>query len=124
MATWPGNLYWFAADADAAIAYRVHGRVAVTLGGAFGADRNRPDIGRSFIEFCGRNGWTPVFYSVDQSFAEALAPLQWQRVRVADEATMDPQTWTPAARNVRMCARRPTALSERACTRNGPRGTS
>lgn len=98
MATWPGNLYWFAADADAAIAYRVHGRVAVTLGGAFGADRNRPDIGRSFIEFCGRNGWTPVFYSVDQSFAEALAPLQWQRVRVADEATMDPQTWTPAGK--------------------------
>lgn len=98
MATWPGNLYWYAADADAGIAYRVHGRVAVTLGGAFGADRNRPDIGRAFVEFCGRNGWTPVFYSVDQSFAEALAPLQWQRVRVADEATMDPQTWTPAGK--------------------------
>lgn len=98
MATWPSNLYWFATDADAGIAYRVHGRVAVTLGGAFGADRNRPDVGRAFIEFCGRNGWTPVFYSVDQSFAEALTPLQWQRVRVADEATIDPQTWTPAGK--------------------------
>lgn len=98
MATWPGNLYWFCADADAAIAYRVHGRVAVTLGGAFGADRNDPRIGHAFVEFCGRNGWTPVFYSVDQSFAEALAPLQWQRVRVADEATMDPQSWTPAGK--------------------------
>jgi len=98
MATWPGNLYWFAAEADAGIAYRVHGRVAVTLGGAFGADRNRPEVGAAFIEFCGRNGWTPVFYSVDQEFAEALTPLQWQRVRVADEATMNPQTWTPAGK--------------------------
>jgi phosphatidylglycerol lysyltransferase len=98
MATWPGNLYWFAADADAALAYRVHGRVAVTLGGAFGSERNRPDIGSAFVEFCGRNGWTPVFYSVDESFAEALAPLRWQRVRVADEAIIDPQTWTPAGK--------------------------
>lgn len=98
MTTWPGNEYWFAADADAAFAYRVQGRVAVTLGGAFGADRNRADVARAFAEFCGDNGWTPVFYSVDNAATEALKELHWQKTRVADEATLDPRTWTPVGK--------------------------
>lgn len=98
MTTWAGNAYWFAPDADAAIAYRVYGGVAVTLGGAFGADRTRRDIGRAFVDFCGENGWTPVFYSVDDDARHALAELGWQQTRVADEALLDPRTWTPAGK--------------------------
>lgn len=98
MTTWAGNSYWFAPDADAAIAYRVHGGVAVTLGGAFGADRAREDIGRAFVDFCGENGWTPVFYSVDDAALDSLVGLGWQRTRVADEALLDPRTWTPAGK--------------------------
>ncbi|MDQ1169557.1 phosphatidylglycerol lysyltransferase [Microbacterium proteolyticum] len=98
MATWPGNAYWFAPGADAGFAYRPHGGVAVTLGGAFGGDRGRPEIGAAFVEFCGDNGWTPVFYSVDDAAADALGGLGWQRTRVADEAILDPQTWTPAGK--------------------------
>lgn len=98
MATWPGNSYWFAANTDAGFAYRVHGHIAITLGGAFGVDRHDPDVGRSFVEFCGENGWTPVFYSVDDASAKALEPLGWQRTRVADEAVLRPQTWTPTGK--------------------------
>ncbi|WZH37088.1 MAG: DUF2156 domain-containing protein [Microbacterium enclense] len=98
MTTWGGNAYWFAPDADAGIAYRVYGGVAVTLGGAFGADRSRRDIGRAFVDYCGENGWTPVFYSVDDASREALSGLGWQQTRVADEALLDPQTWTPAGK--------------------------
>ena len=98
MATWPGNTYWFAGDADAGFAYRLHGGVAVTLGGAFGADRHREEIGAAFVEFCGDNGWIPVFYSVDEAAATALDALQWRRTRVADEAVLDPRTWTPAGK--------------------------
>ncbi|MDQ1122856.1 bifunctional lysylphosphatidylglycerol flippase/synthetase MprF [Microbacterium trichothecenolyticum] len=98
MTTWAGNSYWFAPDADAAIAYRVHGRVAVTLGGAFGADRARGDIGRAFVDFCGENGWIPVFYSVDDAALESMVDLGWQRTRVADEALLDPRTWEPTGK--------------------------
>lgn len=98
MATWPGNTYWFAGDADAGFAYRLHGGVAVTLGGAFGADRCREEIGAAFVEFCGDNGWIPVFHSVDDAAATALDALQWRRTRVADEAVLDPRTWTPAGK--------------------------
>lgn len=98
MVTWPGNAYWFAENADAGFAYRLHAGVAVTLGGAFGADRGRPGIGRAFVEFCGENGWTPVFYSVDDAAVDALDELGWQRTRVADEAVLDPQTWTPVGK--------------------------
>ncbi|MEV8241192.1 phosphatidylglycerol lysyltransferase domain-containing protein [Microbacterium testaceum] len=98
MTTWPGNAYWFAPDADAAFAYRVSGGVAVTLGGAFGADRARPGIGRAFVDFCGEHGWTPVFYSVDDETRDALADLGWQHTSVADEALLDPRTWTPTGK--------------------------
>jgi len=48
--------YWFAGEADAGFAYRLHGGVAVTLGGAFDADRRRDEIGAAFGEFCGDDG--------------------------------------------------------------------
>lgn len=98
MATWPGNSYWFATGADAAVAYQVHGGVAVTLGGPFGADRALPEVGRSFVDFCESRGWVPVFYSVDDEARTALDDLGWQSTVVADESLLDPQTWTPAGK--------------------------
>lgn len=112
MTTWPGNAYWFAPDADAAIAYRVRGRVAVTLGGAFGRDRDRPDVARAFVEFCGERGWTPVFYSVDDAAVATLEPLGWSRTQVAEEARLDPLTWTPAGKK-RQDVRTATNRAER-----------
>lgn len=98
MTTWSGNAYWFAPGRDAAIAYRVHGRIAVSLGGAFGADRAHPDVGRGFVDHCGEHGWTPVFYSVDDQARAALAGLGWRETQVAEEALLDPRTWTPAGK--------------------------
>lgn len=98
MTLWDGNVYWFAAEADAAIAYRVRGGFAVTLGGAFGPDRDDPSVGRAFVAFCEEQGWTPVFYSVDDAERERLAPLGWSSLQVAEEAFLDPRTWTPAGK--------------------------
>lgn len=98
MTTWAGNAYWFAPDLDAAIAYRVRGRIAVTLGGAFGRDRTDPGVARSFVDFCGERGWTPVFYSVDDVESAALDELGWSRTQVAEEARLNPATWTPAGK--------------------------
>ncbi|MFS0793314.1 bifunctional lysylphosphatidylglycerol flippase/synthetase MprF [Microbacterium sp. 1P10AE] len=98
MTTWTGNGYWFAPDVDAAIAYRVRGRIAVTLGGAFGRDRSDPSVAPAFVDFCGERGWTAVFYSVDGSESAALDALGWSRTQVAEEARLDPATWTPAGK--------------------------
>ncbi|MFG6446511.1 phosphatidylglycerol lysyltransferase domain-containing protein [Microbacterium sp. P07] len=98
MTTWSGNSYWFSPQADAAVAYRVRGTVAVTLGGAFGPDAARPEVVTGFVEFCGDNGWTPVFYSVDDRDGSAYAHLGWQRMQVAEEALLDPATWNTSGK--------------------------
>jgi len=98
MTLWEGNVYWFAADAEAAIAYRVRGGFAVTLGGAFGPDRDDASVGAEFAAFCEEQGWTPVFYSVDDAERERLAPLGWSSLQVAEEAFLDPRSWTPAGK--------------------------
>lgn len=94
MATWPGNTYWFAPDRDAGFAFRVRGAVAVTLGGAFGPDASDPSVVTGFVEYCGAHGWTPVFYSVMDPEAPAYAQLGWQRLPVAEEATLVLTEWS------------------------------
>ncbi|MFF1879019.1 bifunctional lysylphosphatidylglycerol flippase/synthetase MprF [Leifsonia sp. NPDC058230] len=93
MATWPGNDYWFDAVDGRAIAYRVVGRIALTLGGPFGAppphDRS---IGR-FARFCDDNGWVPVFYSVDAELRPLFEGLGWSTTVVAEETVIRPQQW-------------------------------
>lgn len=98
MTTWAGNAYWFAPGLDAAIAYRVQGRIAVTLGGPIGRDRALAEVARAFVDFCGERGWTPVFYSVDDDERAALEPLGWSRTQVAEEARLDPATWMPTGK--------------------------
>ncbi|MFG6503061.1 phosphatidylglycerol lysyltransferase domain-containing protein [Microbacterium sp. P05] len=98
MSTWQGNAYWFASESDAAIAYRVRGSIAVTLGGAFGPDHQHPDVYTGFIEFCGDHGWTPVFYSIDDRDSSVFDGLGWQRMQVAEEAILNPQEWNTAGK--------------------------
>jgi lysylphosphatidylglycerol synthetase-like protein (DUF2156 family) len=98
MTTWEGNAYWFSPDLDAAIAYRVRGPIAVTLGGAFGPDARRPEVVSGFVEFCGENGWTAVFYSVEDGDDSPYRQLGWQRMPVAEEALLDPATWNTSGK--------------------------
>lgn len=112
MTLWEGNSYWFAADVEAAIAYRVRGRFAVTLGGPFGPDRDDPALAAAFVDFCEERGWTAVFYSVDDADRARLASLGWHELRVAEEASLDPQTWMPTGKK-RQDVRTATNRAER-----------
>lgn len=98
MTLWEGNSYWFSPEVEAAIAYRVRGGFAVTLGGPFGPDRTSPTVGRAFADFCEEHGWSPVFYSVDEADRARLDSLGWQRLQVAEEALLDPVTWMPTGK--------------------------
>ncbi|MBF4619512.1 DUF2156 domain-containing protein [Clavibacter sp. VKM Ac-2873] len=98
MSTWKGNRYWFAEDADAAIAYRLVASTAVTLGGPFGPAHSRAGLVEDFARHCGDNGWTPLFYSVDDQVRVALEDRGWAGVQVAEEALLRPAEWSPAGK--------------------------
>ncbi|SKA79930.1 Lysylphosphatidylglycerol synthetase, C-terminal domain, DUF2156 family [Agreia bicolorata] len=98
MTTWAGNRYWFAPDADAAVAYRLESNTAVTLGGPFGPDYGRPDIIESFVRYCGDHGWTPLFYNVDDRIRLILEERGWSSLHVAEEALLQPAEWAPTGK--------------------------
>ncbi|MGH1548680.1 bifunctional lysylphosphatidylglycerol flippase/synthetase MprF [Leifsonia poae] len=93
MATWPGNSYWFDPERGAAIAYRVEGRVALTIGGPFGAPTPHDGAIQGFARFCDDNGWIPVFYSVESRYRGLFERLGWSTMTVAEETVIRPQLW-------------------------------
>lgn len=93
MGTWPGNVYWFSEENDAAVAYRVINGIAITLSDPVcHPDRAERTI-IEFIGFCDANGWTPVFYSVHGAYLPVFDSLGWQTVSVGEETLMHPQTF-------------------------------
>ncbi|ROS76172.1 lysylphosphatidylglycerol synthetase-like protein (DUF2156 family) [Curtobacterium sp. PhB130] len=98
MTTWRGNAYWFAEDGRAGVAYRRNGTVAVTLGGPFGYDDARVPALAAFARHCDDNGWTPVFYGVDEAVASPLRALGWGTLPVAEDADFDPRDWTTSGK--------------------------
>ncbi|MGG7510201.1 bifunctional lysylphosphatidylglycerol flippase/synthetase MprF [Plantibacter sp. YIM 135249] len=89
MALWPGNQYWFSADRQAAVAYRVIGDVAITLSDPI----CRPELEREamlgFIAHCDANSWIPAFYSVHERLLPIVDELGWESLPVAVETTLD-----------------------------------
>ncbi|GAA4178706.1 DUF2156 domain-containing protein [Gryllotalpicola koreensis] len=90
MTQWAGNSSWISADGAAAVAYRVVGRVAVTVGGPIGRVDDPRAVVEGFARHCDDNGWMPVFYSVDAGLSATFAALGWQRRMVAEEAVLNP----------------------------------
>ncbi|MDN4615246.1 DUF2156 domain-containing protein [Leifsonia sp. F6_8S_P_1B] len=93
MATWPGNSHWFDPAGEGAVAYRVVGRVAITTGGPFGAPPPHDRVIERFARFCDDNGWTPVFYSVEDDLLPVFERLGWSTMTVAEETVIRPQQW-------------------------------
>jgi membrane associated rhomboid family serine protease len=99
IATWGGNSYWFTNSADAGLAYRVVGGVAVTSGGPFGRPAAYEEAVRGFARFCDDNGWHPVIYSADDRVLRPIArAMGWRTTTVAEEAVLDPTTWSTTGR--------------------------
>ncbi|MGD8195622.1 bifunctional lysylphosphatidylglycerol flippase/synthetase MprF [Herbiconiux sp. P18] len=92
MTTWPGNVYWFNAAGDAAVAYRVINDVAITMSDPVCRPGSEREVVREFVTFCDSRSWIPVFYSVHENFLPAFDELEWQRMSVGEETLMHPQT--------------------------------
>jgi phosphatidylglycerol lysyltransferase len=93
MGTWPGNVYWFSEDGEAAVAYRVINGVAITLSDPVCRPERAEQTIIDFIGFCDANSWTPAFYSIHDSFLPVFESLGWQSVSVGEETLMHPQTF-------------------------------
>jgi phosphatidylglycerol lysyltransferase len=94
MALWDGNDYWFSADGRSALAYRVVSGVALTTGGPLGRPEFAAEAVREFAVFCDDNGWTPVFYSVDNEFLAQFQEMGWSTMVVAEETIVHPATFS------------------------------
>jgi lysylphosphatidylglycerol synthetase-like protein (DUF2156 family) len=92
MGTWPGNVYWFSDDGQAAIAYRVINEVAITLSDPVCAGDRAEQTIDGFIAYCDANSWTPVFYSFHEQYLPIFQRLQWQHLSVGEETLMHPVT--------------------------------
>ena len=86
MTTWHGNRYWFTVDGRAAVAYRLAGGVALTVGDPFGEPAAIRGAAAQFARFCEANGWTPCLYSITEELAGKLAGGRWRLLQVAQEA--------------------------------------
>lgn len=85
MATWPGNVYWFSEDGEAAVAYRVINGIAITMSDPICTpDRDERTV-REFVAFCDANSLTPVFYSVHDRFLPIFEAMGWQHTSVGEE---------------------------------------
>ena len=91
MITWRGNDYWFSADRQTVLAYRVIFGVALTTGEPVGPAEHRVAAVDEFARFCAGNGWIPCCYAITDELCAQLATARWRTVQVADEALLIPQ---------------------------------
>lgn len=92
MTTWPGNVYWFREDGQAAVAYRVINGVAITMSDPVCAPGEEDRTIREFASYCDRHSWIPVFYSVHDDLLPVFTAMGWQHMSVGEETLMHPQT--------------------------------
>lgn len=89
LGTWEGNRYWYSADRESAVAYRLVGDVALAVGDPLATVEHRPEALRAFTDFCVEHGWTPAFYSIHAETLGDLHRMGWRDVPVGVETVMD-----------------------------------
>lgn len=89
LGTWRGNTYWYSAERDAAVAYRVVGGVALALADPLAEPERRAAVADQFVDFCGEHGWTVAFYSVHDETMDVLRARGWHAIPVGVETVLD-----------------------------------
>lgn len=91
MATWPGNVYWFSDDGEAAVAYRVVNGIAITMSDPICLPERDEQTVREFAAFCDASSLTPVFYSVHEQYLPIFESMGWQHTSVGEETVVRTQ---------------------------------
>jgi lysyl-tRNA synthetase class 2 len=93
--------YFFAADRDAFIAYRVSGGVALISGDPVGRSSVCAELLRAFVEFGHRHGWRIAAIGVGPDFVPTYEAAGLRTVYIGDEAVVDPRTFSLDGRGIR-----------------------
>ena len=89
MGTWAGNSYWFTADGEGAVAYRVIRKVALTTSDPVCAEGRERETVEAFIAYCESQGWSACFYSFHERFLPVFQSFGWQHMSVGEETVID-----------------------------------
>lgn len=86
LGTWEGNQHWFTDDGRGALAYRVISGIAIVVGDPVG--ENAEATVRGFTDFCDRQAWMPVFYSVHAEVLAQTRAMGWSDLPVGEETVV------------------------------------
>ena len=93
--------YFFGAERDAFIAYRVSGGVALISGDPVGRTSACAELVRSFVQFGHRHGWRIAAIGVGPDFVPTYEAAGLRTVYIGDEAVVDPRTFSLEGRAIR-----------------------
>ncbi|MGB4136925.1 MAG: DUF2156 domain-containing protein [Microbacterium sp.] len=86
LGTGEGNRHWFTDDGRGAVAYRVVSGIAIAVADPAGTDAAATV--RGFADFCDRQGWMPVLYSVHDEVLPVAVELGWSHLPVGEETVV------------------------------------
>jgi phosphatidylglycerol lysyltransferase len=86
---WPDKSYFFSADRESFIAYKVSANVAVALGDPVGPEQGLEAIIEAFVRYCSDNGWGVAFYRVLPELLPIYHRLGMQNTKIGEEAMID-----------------------------------
>jgi phosphatidylglycerol lysyltransferase len=83
---WPDKSFFFSAERNSFISYRVGGNYALTLGDPVGPEEEIETIIRSFIEMCTENDWGFGFHQVLPDFLPLYKNIGLRKLKIGDDA--------------------------------------
>lgn len=86
---WPDKSYFFPANRQSFLGYRVAGHYALVLGDPVGPESELISTVAEFREFCQRRGWRVGFHQVSGDHLAVYEALGFHRLKVGDDAIVD-----------------------------------
>ena len=82
----PDKSYYFSANRQSFLGYRVAGNYALALGDPVGPEEDRAATIGGFIQFCQKRGWRAGFHQVGAAHLPIYQTLGFRHVKVGDDA--------------------------------------
>lgn len=91
---WPDKSYFFTANRQSFLGYRVSGHYALVLGDPVGPESELAAAVTEFRDYCRQRGWRVGFHQVSADHLPVYEALGFQRLKVGDDAIVDLDKFT------------------------------
>jgi phosphatidylglycerol lysyltransferase len=86
---WPDKSFFFPAEGDCFIAYRVGANLAVALGDPVGPEDKVETAAREFKAFCTGNDWGIAFHQALPDFIPVYEKIGFKKLKIGDDAIIE-----------------------------------